>query len=304
MENADIGDPVNYRAKLANASCRTARSGLRFREKSSSPEAPVFFPKTLPFRKHSPPGPRSSTTVTGSDRDARGKKTESAHPAAGNQAAAKRKRPGTYLQTVESDTGNMQSSRQEQAAGGTLQGRIESKSNHLIQKIMFTQFNQLMTESVDITLVIRKSATGMTVSVLPKSNGLKDEAQNHIVPLTLSGTPEELDGGFFQTIARPVQKVSGLLTNMAEFEKQADKTAKDSKAAKETKAKETKEEKEKREKYEKLMKKADELITAKNHKARTGQGIRQPSADKGNRGKNQGADRRTRQGQPVRHGSL
>ena len=86
------------------------------------------------------------------------------------------------------------------------------------------------------------------------------------MPLTLSGTPEELDGGFFQTIARPVQKVSGLLTNMAEFEKQADKTAKDSKAAKEAKAKETKEEKEKREKYEKLMKKADELVTAKNHK--------------------------------------
>ena len=132
--------------------------------------------------------------------------------------------------------------------------------------MFFTQFNQLMAGSVDITLVIRKSATGMTVSVLPKSNGLKDEAQNHIVPLTLSGTPEELDGGFFQTIARPVQKVSGLLTNMAEFEKQADKTAKDSKAAKEAKAKETKEEKEKREKYEKLMKKADELATAKNHK--------------------------------------
>ena len=132
--------------------------------------------------------------------------------------------------------------------------------------MFFTQFNQLMAGSVDITLVIRKSATGMTVSVLPKSNGLKDEAQNHIVPLTLSGTPEELDGGFFQTIARPVQKVSGLLTNMAEFEKQADKTAKDSKAAKEAKAKETKEEKEKREKYEKLMKKADELVTAKNHK--------------------------------------
>lgn len=132
--------------------------------------------------------------------------------------------------------------------------------------MFFTQFNQLMAGSVDITLVIRKSATGMTVSVLPKSNGLKDEAQNHIVPLTLSGTPEELDGGFFQTIARPMQKVSGLLTNMAEFEKQADKTAKDSKAAKEAKAKETKEEKEKREKYEKLMKKADELATAKNHK--------------------------------------
>ena len=75
--------------------------------------------------------------------------------------------------------------------------------------MFFTQFNQLMTGSVDVTMVIRKSTTGMTVSVLPKSNGLKDEAQNHIVPLTLSGTPEELDNGFFQTIARPVQKVSG-----------------------------------------------------------------------------------------------
>ena len=51
--------------------------------------------------------------------------------------------------------------------------------------MFFTQINQLMTQSVDITIVIRKSATGMTVSVLPKSNGLKDEAQNHIVPLTL-----------------------------------------------------------------------------------------------------------------------
>ena len=157
--------------------------------------------------------------------------------------------------------------------------------------MFFTQFNQLMTGSVDVTMVIRKSTTGMTVSVLPKSNGLKDEAQNHIVPLTLSGTPEELDNGFFQTIARPVQKVSGLLANMAEFEQQADKAAKDSKAAKDMKAKETKEEKEKREKYEKLMKKADEEPQGGRGRTRTSQSVCQPSAGKGNRGKDQGADR-------------
>lgn len=123
-----------------------------------------------------------------------------------------------------------------------------------------------MAQSVDITMVIRKSATGMTVSVLPKSNGLKDEARNHIIPLTLSGLPGELDAGFMNAIANPIRKVSGLLTNMAEFEKQADKAAANSKASKEQKAKETKEEKEKREKYEKHMKKAEELIAAKNHK--------------------------------------
>lgn len=132
--------------------------------------------------------------------------------------------------------------------------------------MFFTQINQLMAQSVDITMVIRKSATGMTVSVLPKSNGLKDEARNHIIPLTLSGLPEELDAGFMNAIANPIRKVSGLLTNMAEFEKQADKAAANSKVSKEQKAKETKEEKEKREKYEKHMKKAEELIAAKNHK--------------------------------------
>lgn len=132
--------------------------------------------------------------------------------------------------------------------------------------MFFTQINQLMSQGVDVTMVIRKSATGMTVSLLPKSNGIKDEAQNHIVPLTLSGLPEELDTGFIGAIAKPIRKVSGLLTNMAEFEKQADKAAANSKASKEQKAKETKEEKEKREKYEKHMKKAEELIAAKNHR--------------------------------------
>ena len=124
----------------------------------------------------------------------------------------------------------------------------------------------MMTEGVDLTLVIRKANGQLTVSLLPKSIGLKDEAQNHLVPLTVSGLPQELDAGFLQAVACPIQKTSGLISNMAQFEAQAEKAASDSKAAKETKAKETKEEKEKREKYEKHFKKAEELIAAKNHK--------------------------------------
>ena len=130
--------------------------------------------------------------------------------------------------------------------------------------MFFTAIHQMMTESVDLTIVIRKTNGQLTVSTLPKSNGLKDEAQNHIVPLTVTGTPQELDTGFLQAIARPIQKTCGLLSNMAQFEAQADKAAASSKAAKEAKSKETKEEREKREKYEKLMKKANELMTTKN----------------------------------------
>lgn len=132
--------------------------------------------------------------------------------------------------------------------------------------MFFTAIHQMMTEGVDLTLVIRKTDGQLAVSTLPKSNGLKDEAQNHLVPLTVSGLPQELDAGFLQAIARPVQKATGLLTNMARFEAQAEKAASESKAAKDAKAKETKEEKEKREKYEKHLKKAEELIAAGKHK--------------------------------------
>lgn len=132
--------------------------------------------------------------------------------------------------------------------------------------MFFTTIHQMMTESVDLTIVIRKANGQLTVSTLPKSNGLKDEAQNHIVPLTVTGTPQELDTGFLQAVTRPIQKACGLISNMAQFEAQADKAAASSKAAKDAKSKETKEEREKREKYEKLMKKAEELTAARNHR--------------------------------------
>jgi PRTRC system protein E len=125
--------------------------------------------------------------------------------------------------------------------------------------MFFTQINGIMNQGVDITLVIRKKEGQLMVSAMPKTNGLKDEAQNHIVPLTVTGTPEELDRGFLPTICRPIQKAAGLLVNMNRFEQQADKAAINSKAAKELKEKEAKEDKEKKEKYEKLMKSVAEL---------------------------------------------
>lgn len=82
--------------------------------------------------------------------------------------------------------------------------------------MFFTAIHQMMTENVDLTIVIRKANGQLTVATLPKSNGLKDEAQNHIVPLTVTGTPQELDAGFLQTVTRPIQKAGGLIANMAQ----------------------------------------------------------------------------------------
>ena len=123
----------NYRAKLANASCRTARSGRkRFRKKSSSLRSGIFpenpaFPEAFavgPLSFNGLPKPGYSQlkikeyatsdhhkTVTSSDRDARDKKTESTRPATGNQAAAKgNHRSRSHLKAAEPRSGNMQTS--------------------------------------------------------------------------------------------------------------------------------------------------------------------------------------------------
>lgn len=131
--------------------------------------------------------------------------------------------------------------------------------------MFFTKIAQLMTQGVDLSIVIRTKDNEMVVSVLPKSNTLKDDAQHHIVPLTLTGTPAEIDAGFLQTIAQPMQRTAGLIVNLEQFEQQAEKASANSRAAKEAQAKESKEQKEKREKHEKFIKKADELIAAKKY---------------------------------------
>lgn len=131
--------------------------------------------------------------------------------------------------------------------------------------MFFQHIHQMMTEGVDLTLVIRKKEGQLTVSALPRSNNLKDEAQNHLVPLILTGTPAELDGGFLPTIGRPMQRAAGLVSNMAQFEQQANKAAANSKANKEQKDKLSKEDMQKREKYDKHMKKAEEQIAAKSY---------------------------------------
>lgn len=149
-----------------------------------------------------------------------------------------------------------------------MNGIHQEKSQSIKVIIMFfTEINRMMTEGVDITLVIRKSGGQMIVSALPKANGLKDEAQNRIIPLTMTGAPEEMDDGFLDAVSKPLTKASGLLTNIAEFERQADAAAQNSKAVKEAKAAEAKAKKERKESYDRQIKKAEELIASKDYKA-------------------------------------
>ena len=171
--------------------------------------------------------------------------------------------------------------------------------------MFFTAIHQMMTESVDLTIVIRKTNGQLTVSTLPKSNGLKDEAQNHIVPLTVTGTPQELDTGFLQAVTRPIQKACGLISNMAQFEAQADKAAASSKAAKDAKSKETKEEREKRGKVRETDEEGGrtdcrQKPPGKRQRVYTGESTRECRPAEGNRGEDKGGRHGNEPGKPLR----
>ena len=83
-----------------------------------------------------------------------------------------------------------------------------------------------------LSLNIRKSGNEMIVIVLPRVENVKDPAADQLIPLNLKGSPQELDEGFIEAIKSPVTKSTGLLTNMAEYEKSAEKAREESKAEK------------------------------------------------------------------------
>jgi len=113
---------------------------------------------------------------------------------------------------------------------------------------MFKEINELIASGQSVTISIHKTDVNMTVTVLHHDNGIKDEAVKKIKPLHLTGTAEELDNDFIRTITTPITTTRGILTNISEYEKNAEAAASNSKA-----------EKDKGEQISKLLKAAEKL---------------------------------------------
>jgi PRTRC genetic system protein E len=97
---------------------------------------------------------------------------------------------------------------------------------------MFTEISNLLKDGEILRINIMKTGEGMVVTVLPQSKEVKDPAAEQLIPLNLKGSPKELDEGFVNAISKPVLQSATLMTNMAEYEKAAEKAAKESKAVK------------------------------------------------------------------------
>jgi PRTRC genetic system protein E len=79
----------------------------------------------------------------------------------------------------------------------------------------FKQISELMGQS-EVNITLKAKGPNITVMVIHKSSGIQ------VPPLTITGTPEDLDEGFFKEISKPVARMSGLVSNAAEVEKALD----------------------------------------------------------------------------------
>ena len=123
---------------------------------------------------------------------------------------------------------------------------------------LFTELTKMLPDGVDLNLTIRKKGGQVTVSLMLKSQKVDDPAKDKIQPLIVTGTPDELDNEFVDAIKSPLSKSTGLLGNMAQYEKSVKEAEANSKAEKEKKEKQKKEIEARQKKEKKLLEKANE----------------------------------------------
>ena len=89
-------------------------------------------------------------------------------------------------------------------------------------------------DSVNVSIVITKNGDKLSVSFLPQLKS-EDKSKEEIVPLMLKGTAEELDAEFVTIISSPLQKVSGIASNLIQYEAKIKKMEESTKIAEEAK---------------------------------------------------------------------
>jgi len=110
----------------------------------------------------------------------------------------------------------------------------------------------------DLNIVINTmDKDNLKISIHLKNKDAGSKA-NALIPLTMSGKPGEIDGSFFTSISGPLKETSGLLVNLAAYQKAQDELKKQSSGSK-PKGEEKKQPNDKDKKYEDAMKAVEDL---------------------------------------------
>ncbi|MEO7977672.1 prtrc system protein e [Flavobacterium sp.] len=110
--------------------------------------------------------------------------------------------------------------------------------------------------------IAKEDTDKLIVSVLFYNDTVGDDARKKVPPILLKGTVEEIDNGFFEAIAEPVQDTAKLFANMEQFLKEKEQAKVSLQMEKYNILKMGKEKSEMQKQYESAMKKAEELESA------------------------------------------
>ncbi|WP_333889134.1 PRTRC system protein E [Sphingobacterium siyangense] len=111
-----------------------------------------------------------------------------------------------------------------------------------------------------LTLTIAKATDSkIIISIFIENDACGDKAKNIIPPFNLTGTPEELDNGFFDHIRKPIKTADGLISNMDSFMQQLETSKAHSAMEKNKSEKEKKNTDSKNKKFTDAMAKAEAL---------------------------------------------
>lgn len=112
----------------------------------------------------------------------------------------------------------------------------------------------------EIHLIISKGENNsLVVATMVQNDKCTDRAKEFITPITLRGTAELMDKGYFLRIRQPLKDASELMDNMETFKKQMDEAKRKSAMARESADREKKANDAKEKKYAEGMQKAEEL---------------------------------------------
>lgn len=93
----------------------------------------------------------------------------------------------------------------------------------------FSQLNELAFQQLNIS--VNKLKNGKFSLVVKPNNFSDDPAYDNLRPLTVSGTPEELDKEFINAIQKPLEVVNGLMLDAESYLKELKEAEKKTKAA-------------------------------------------------------------------------
>ena len=85
-------------------------------------------------------------------------------------------------------------------------------SNKILNDMNFFQQLYDQIDGIDVTMTIKRKSGRLTISVLPKTAGT-------ISPAIITGTPEELEAGFFEAVSVPIETAKGLNVRLEQFNK-------------------------------------------------------------------------------------